>query len=191
MRGLTITPARFSRDIMFLAFWSALQQQAFARLKTLWQQLKPWIKPLPATVMVGTVTDLTRSKIDLLLENALLRHQLVALQRQVKRPHLSWTDRLLMILIASRLPTWRQALLIIQPDTLLRWHRDLFKRFWRYKSRHRGGHASLAPEIVALIQCMTTENRLWGAERIRGELRKLGWHVGTGTVLKYLRQLRP
>jgi hypothetical protein len=93
-------------------------------------------------------------------------------------------DRIFMVVTASRLPSWRQALLIAQPDTVLRWHRDLFKYVWRRKSRQLRGYPPLNPEIVALIQQMATANRLWGAERIRGELRKLGWQVGKGTVLK-------
>jgi putative transposase len=128
--------------------------------------------------------DLTRNKSDLMLENALLRHQLDVLQRHVKRPRFTWKARLFMVVTASRLPSWRQALLIVQPDIVLRWHRDLFKYVWRRKSRQRGGHPPLNPEIVALIQQMATANRLWGAERIRGELPKLGWQVGKGTVLK-------
>lgn len=171
---------------MFFTLWSALQQQAITRLTTFRQQLKSWMKPIAATITVGAILDFTRSKTDLLLENALLRHQLIVLQRQVKRPRLAWKDRLFMVFISSHLPAWRQAMLILQPETVLRWHRELFKHFWRHKSRHRGGHAALAPEIVALIQRMAKENRLWGAKRIRGELRKLGWRVGKATILKYL-----
>jgi putative transposase len=176
---------------MLPSFWSTLQHPIIALLQTFRQLLKSWTKPIIDTIPIGAVTDLTRRKSDLLLENTLLRHQLIVLRRQSKRPQLSWKDRLFMVLLASQLPTWRQILLIIQPDTVLRWHRDLFKHFWRNQSRHRGGHPPLSPEIIALIKQMATENRLWGAERIRGELRKLGWRVGKGTVLKYLRQVRP
>jgi putative transposase len=177
--------------MMLLAFWSALQWQSLVLLKAILLGLKTWMKPLPATVMLGAVTDMSRSKTDLLVENALLRHQFVILERQIKRPRLTWQDRLGMVFLASRLPGWRQALLVVQPDTLLRWHRELFKHFWRFKSRRRGGRAAIAPDLISIIQRMATENRLWGAERIRGELHKLGWHVGKGTVLKYLRRLRP
>jgi putative transposase len=72
--------------------------------------------------------DLTRSKTQLVLENVLLRQQLIVLQRQVKRPALTWQDRTLLVLIASKLPSWRSALMIVQPDTLLRWHREIFRR---------------------------------------------------------------
>jgi hypothetical protein len=191
MRHLLSILIEFAGEFMMLSFWSVLQDQAGVLSQIVRLQLKSWTKPLTETVPIGTVTDLTRRKSDLLLENALLRQQLVVLQRQSKRPQLTWKDHLFRVLLASQLPTWRQTLLIIQPDSLLRWHRDLFKHFWRSKSRHRGGHPPLSPELIALIRRLATENRLLGAERIRGELRKLGWRVGKGTVLKYLRPVRP
>jgi putative transposase len=82
--------------------------------------------------------DLTRSKSELVFENVLLRQQLIVLQRQVKRPILTWRDRALFVLIANKLPGWKTALMIVQPDTLLRWHRDLFRRVWRRRSRRKG-----------------------------------------------------
>jgi hypothetical protein len=72
------------------------------------------------------------------LENALLRQQLIALQRQGKYPTLTWRDRALYVLLASKLPSWKTTLMIIQPDTLLRWHRDLFRRVWKRKSKRVG-----------------------------------------------------
>jgi hypothetical protein len=71
--------------------------------------------------------DLTRSRLELVLENMLLRQQLIVLKRQVKRPALTWRDRTLFVLLCSRPRTWKQALLIVQPETVLRWHRDLFR----------------------------------------------------------------
>jgi hypothetical protein len=93
-------------------------------------------------------------------------------------------------------PVWQQALLIVQPDTLLRWHRDLFRRYWRRKSRNKKRKPRIAPEATALIRkmaChprMAQENRLWGAERIRGELLKLGVRVRKRTIQKYMPQIR-
>jgi transposase InsO family protein len=97
------------------------------------------------------------------------------------------------VLLAGRVRTWRHALLIVQPDTLLRWHRRLFRWYWRSKSRgtapaHR---PPLAPETIALIREMAGANRLWGAERIRGELLKLDIRVAKSTIQKYLRGARP
>ena len=86
---------------------------------------------------------------------------------------------------------WREALHLIRPETLLRWHRDLFKIVWTRKSRPRGQPRRLAPEIVTLIQAMAKDNVLWGAERIRGELLKLGIGVSKRTVQKHMRAVRP
>jgi hypothetical protein len=80
---------------------------------------------------------------------------------------------------------------LVRPDTLLRWHRDPFKILWRRKSRPRSQPKRLAPEIVALIQAMAKDNVLWGAERIRGELLKLGIRVSKRTIQKYMRPVRP
>ena len=82
--------------------------------------------------------------------------------------------------------------MIIQPETLLRWHRDLFRRMWRHKSRRKGkkGREPLAEDIVRLIKAMAKDNHTWGAERIRGELLKLGIQVAKSTIQRYLRQVR-
>ena len=90
----------------------------------------------PATtssVVLGAVTDLVRGKAELVAENALLRQQLIVLARSTKRPRLTRSDRALLVLRASRVRTWRQALLIVQPATLLRWHRAGFRLFWRWR----------------------------------------------------------
>jgi putative transposase len=96
------------------------------------------------------------------------------------------------VLLASRLQTWRQALLIVQPDTLLRWHRQRFSWFWWRKSRPRPAYRPpITPETIALIREMAAANRLWGAERIRGELLTLHLRVAKWTIQKYMRGARP
>ena len=137
-------------------------------------------------------TDLTRTKSELVLENALLRQQLIVLERQVKRPTLTWRDRALFVLLASKLRTWKEALVIVQPDTLLRWHRELFRRLWRRKSKpqQKRGRPPLTSNLVALIKRIARENLSWGAERIRGELLKLGLRVSKSTIQKYMRDVR-
>lgn len=97
------------------------------------------------------------------------------------------------MLLASRLRTWRATLLIVQPDTLLRWHRQLFRRFWRRKSRTTApAHwPHLAPETVALIRQTAAANRTGGTERIRGELLKLHFRVAKSTIQRYLRGAHP
>ena len=130
------------------------------------QRLRQWTRPDNSndSLAIGMALDLTRSKAELVLENALLRQQLIVLQRQVKRPSLTWRGRALFVFIASKLPSWKTALMIVQPDTLLRWHRDLFRRVWRRKSKRKGksGRQPLAEEIVALIKEMAVNNRTWG-----------------------------
>ena len=158
----------------------------------LMRRLRRWTKPDNQPLGLNTALDLTRSKSELVLENALLRQQLIVLQRQGKRPVLTWRDRGLFVLIASRLPGWKTALLIVQPDTLLRWHREFFRRVWRRKSRRQGkkGRPPLAADIATLIKNMAQDNRTWGAERIRGELLKLGLQVAKSTIQKYIHQVR-
>ena len=152
--------------------------------------LKQWSKPVTASIAVGTLKDLRRNRRDLIVENAMLRQQLIVLHRQVKRPHLTQGDRLLMILLARMTGYWQQALHIVQPETLLRWHRDLFRYYWRRKSKTEKREPRISPETIELIKQMASENRLWGAERIRGELLKLGIKVSKRSVQKYMLKVR-
>jgi len=149
-----------------------------------------WTKPDTTSLLLGALTDLSRSRSELLAENALLRQQLIILRRQVKRPACTKTDRMLLVLLARLVQTWKQALIIVQPETLLRWHRQGFKLFWKYKSKAASLKPRLSQETISLIQEMAKDNRLWGAERIRGELLKLGIRVCKRTIQKYMRQVR-
>lgn len=143
------------------------------------------------SVWSGLVQDLPRSKSELLLENALLRHQLAILQRQSKHPHFTSADRFWFLVLASRLKDWKDALVLLQPETLLRWHRAAFQLFWKHKSNPKTTQPKIAAETVALIQQMAQDNPLWGAERIRGELLKLGIKVAKRTIQRYLRRIKP
>ena len=97
-----------------------------------------------------------------------------------------------MVVAAKFTRGWEQALLIVQPATLLRWHREMYRRWWTWRSKARRKVSStLAAETIALIREMADANRLWGAERIRGELLKLGLGVCKRTVQKYMRSARP
>lgn len=155
-----------------------------------WLWASVWTKPTSSALLFSTITDLPRSKHDLIVENAMLRQQLIVLRRQVKRPQLTSTDRVLLVLLASRLRTWKSALLIVQPDTLLRWHRLGFRLLWKRKSRANSREPRIPAETVKLITQMVQDNRLWGAERIRGELLKLDVRVCKRTIQKYMRQAR-
>ena len=148
--------------------------------------IKRWLKPNTHSLAIGTASDLTRSKADLIAENALLRQQLIVLQRQSKRPQLNNIDRIKLLLLARATPIWKQALLIVQPDTLLRWRRELFRIIWRRKSKPKVQSPRIPAETIALIRQMATDNLTWGAERIRGELLKLGIKVSKRTVQKYM-----
>ena len=160
-------------------------------LKRLEQTVKTWTKPNTATIVISALADMTRTKPELIAENALLRQQLTVLQRHVKRPKFTASDRWLMVLLAHQVRYWKQALLIVQPDTLLRWHRELFRWVWQRKSQASHGRRQIADSTIELIKQMVRENRLWGAERIRGELLKLGIHVSKRTIQRYKQAEQP
>jgi len=159
-------------------------------LRPLHRRFVIWTKPDTTSLLLGTLTDLARSKSELVAENAFLRQQLIILRRQVKRAACTKTDRMLLLLLARTVRSWKQALFIIQPETLLRWHRQGFRLYWKYTSRAVVAKPKIAAETVALIKEMARENRLWGAERIRGELLKLGIRVCKRTIQKYMRHAR-
>jgi len=152
-------------------------------LDWLQERFKHWTKPASSNLIIGILSDTTRSRADLIAENALLRQQLIVLNRQVKRPQLTNFDRFRLVFLSHFTKFWKQALHIVQPDTLLRWHRELFGMYWRKKSQ---GKPKITAETIALIEKIAKENQLWGAERIRGELLKLGIGVSKRTVQKYM-----
>jgi len=150
--------------------------------------VKAICRPAQEHTRTGAVLDLTRRKTDLVAENALLRHQLVLLKRSSKRPTLIPADRLSLLLLAKVTRTWRQVLLLVQPATVLRWHREGFRLFWRLKSRSSHRKPRITPDLVTLIHKMADENLLWGAERIRGERLKLGFKVAKRTIQRHIHQ---
>src|SRR2546422_2820750 len=120
-------------------------------------------------------------------ENAALRHQLIVLQRMVRgRVQLTNGDRLFLVQLYRWFPSVLQAITIIRPETLVRWHRSGFRRYWRWKSRSLGGRPKITPDLRALIRRMSADNPLWGAPRIHGELLKLGLEVSQSSVAKYM-----
>jgi putative transposase len=134
-----------------------------------------------------------RSRAILQLEILALRQQLGVLQRSVKRPKLTFCDRLLWVWLCRLWPDWRSALIIVQPDTVIAWHRQGFRLFWKWKGRcGRPGRPSVPQEVRELIRRLNRENPLWGAPRIHGELLKLGIDIGETSVGKYMgRHRRP
>ncbi len=145
-----------------------------------------WARPAVATHAAGTAGDLLRGRVQLLAENALLRQQQLVLRRSAKRPVVTSADRALLVLLAGRVRAWRQALLLVQPGTLLLWHRAGFRTLWRRQSRPGPGRPPLPDATVALMRRLAAEHPRWGAERIRGELLKLGIRVAKRTVQAYL-----
>ena len=150
-----------------------------------------WCKPLADSPLVGTIADLARSKPQLVAENLLLRQQLLVLNRAGKRPRCTRADRALVVALASKVQRWREALLIVRPETVLRWHRQGWRLFWKAKSRATSQEPKIAVETIALIKQMAASNRLWGADRIRGELLKLGITAAKRTIQRHMRHARP
>ena len=127
----------------------------------------------------------TRARLE--AEIVLLRHQLNVLRRRVpSKPKLAAADRLLFVWLYRLFPAVLDAIAIVQPETIIRWHRAGFRLYWRWKSRSRGGRPKVPMEIRRLIREMSLANRLWGAPRIHGELLKLGIEVAQSTVAKYM-----
>jgi len=134
-----------------------------------------------------------KSKSRLEAENAALRHQLIVLRRKVRgRARLTNNDRWFLVQLYRWFPSILQVLTIIQPETLVRWHRAGFRCYWRWKSRSLGGRPQIETDLRVLIRRMSIENPLWGAPRIHGELLKLGIDIAQSTVARYMvRHSRP
>lgn len=171
---------------MFSAIWNACQR-LFNRVK---DTIKQWTKPATVTLAAGAVQDLSRSKSDLVVENAILRQQLIVLNRSIKRPIFTIGDRTRLTLLARFTKFWQSALHIVQPDTVLRWHRDLFRRYWKKKSTPKSREPRIPRETIELIKQMARENPKWGAKKIHGELLKLAIVVDKRTINKYMKQVR-
>jgi transposase InsO family protein len=128
-----------------------------------------------------------KSKSRLEAENTALRHLLIVLQRGVSgRVQLTNGDRLFLVMLYRWFPSVLKAITIIRPETLVRWHRAGFRRYWRWKSRSFGGRPQIDADLRSLIRRMSAENPLWGAPRIHGELLKLGFDVAQSSVAKYM-----
>src|SRR5271169_700082 len=137
--------------------------------------------------VLGILALLFRSKGRLAAENAVLRHQLIVLRRKLGgRVRLTNSDRWFLIRMYCWFPSILQVLTIVRPETLVRWHRAGFRRYWRWKSRLRGGRPQVETDLRVLIRRMSMENPLWGAPRIHGELLKLGFEVAQSSVAKYM-----
>ena len=126
-------------------------------------------------------------RVVLVAENLALRHQLMVLSRSGKRPKLRPGDRFFWVVLSRLWQGWQASLLMVQPATVVTWHREGFKRYWRWRSRcKKPGRHVINAEIRDLIRRMSRDNPLWGAPRILSELSLLGYKVGERTVAKYM-----
>jgi putative transposase len=121
------------------------------------------------------------------IENAVLRHQLAVLRRQVARPMYRRRDRLFLTAASRLLPRERWSAFLVRPQTLLRWHRELVRRKWTFARRRSPGRPPIAPELRDAVLRLARENPRWGYLRIQGELRRLGIRVGATTIRRILR----
>jgi transposase InsO family protein len=138
------------------------------------------------------IVDLFKSPRRLEAENLFLRHQLsIALRRAPPRLRLRGSDRALLVWMTRLWPSLLSAAQVVQPETILRWHRAGFMAFWRWKSRKRAGRPKIDRGLRDLIRRMSSENPKWGASRIHGELLMLGFEVAQSTVSKYMVQGGP
>jgi putative transposase len=132
---------------------------------------------------------LLKSQRQLAHENPALRQQVTMLRRSVKRPRATPADKLFWVFFSRYVDGWRQILHSLYPDTVVRWHRQGFRMYWRWKSWvPKPGRPAIDTALRKLIRNMQATNIGWGAPRIHGELLKLGIEVSQATVSKYMLQ---
>src|ERR1700739_1665400 len=138
-------------------------------------------------LLVGAVLRFFRTRRRLLLENLALRQQLAVLKRKHARPRLAALDKLFWVLVRRFWSEWKQALIIVGPETVVRWHRSGFAMYWRAISRGRRivGRRGTSKEVRDLIFRMVAENSTWGAPRIHGELLMLGFVISERTISRW------
>ncbi len=139
-----------------------------------------WLK-----VILGALRSSVRDQRDLALENLALRQQLATLRFRGARPNLMDSDRFFWVVLSCFWPKWTSVIHIVQPATVIRWHRQGFRYYWRWKSRPRE-RPRISSETKQLVRNMSLANPLWGSPRIHGELLKLGIDISEATVSKYL-----
>ena len=142
--------------------------------------------PFKLPLILSVVAAVFKDRADLVAENTALRHQLSCFIHRGPRPRLRPVDRVFWVLLSRFWHSWRETLALVKPATVLAWHRQGFKLFWRWKSRRRGpGRPRISAEVRKLIAEMAEMNVGWGAPRIHGELLKLGIAISEITVSRY------
>src|SRR5664280_1104415 len=142
--------------------------------------------------LLGWIISVFRSREELLLENLALRQQLLALHAKRPRPRLSSVDRLFWVVLRKVWSGWKRPLILVTPETVVRWHRAGFRLYWRWISRARKavGRKPISREVRELIFRMVAENPTWGAPRIHGELLKLGFDISERTVSRRVKHAK-
>ena len=138
-------------------------------------------------LILGVLTSLFKSRATLETEILILRQQINVLRRRApKRPQLNNTDRFLFVWLYHWFPSVLDAIAIVRPETIIRWHRAGFRAYWRWRSRNHTGRPKVSAELRTLIGEMSRANPLWGAPHIHGELLKLGFEIAQSTVARYM-----
>src|SRR5229473_106050 len=139
---------------------------------------------------IGALIRLFRSRGNLVLENLMLRQQLAVLKRRHPRPSLGPFDKLFWVIARRVWSTWKESLIVVTPETVVRWHRTGFRMYWRLISRVRTqvGRRQTPKEVRELIFRMVVENPVWGAPRIHGELLMLGYDVSERTISRWMKR---
>src|SRR5215475_8581089 len=151
--------------------------------------LKRWSVLPFVLALIAAARVFFQNRTDIAVEVLALRQQVAVLKRKRPRPPLRPLDRLFWTALMATWSRWKDALVIVQPETVVGWHRAGFRLYWRWKSRARGGRPRITEEVRVLIRRLAQENTGWGAPKIHGELLKLGFVLSERTVARYLRRI--
>lgn len=142
---------------------------------------------LIAKLVFWSLQIVFRSRVNIAIENMALRQQLAVFKHSLPRPQLRHCDRVFWVALKETWAKWASILILVSPETVVRWHRQSFRRYWRWKSRpRRPGRPRIEANLRAQIRRMCIENPTWGAPKIHGELLKLGYELDQSTVSRYM-----
>src|SRR5215469_6942062 len=141
-------------------------------------------------LLLGAILRVFRTRRAPLLENLVLRQQLAALKRKRRRPRLTAFDKAFWVLARRFWSGWKHALIVVTPETVVRWHRAGFRLYWKVISKVRRpiGRRQTPKQVRELIFCMVAENPTWGAPRIHGELLMLGFDISERTISRWMKR---
>jgi transposase InsO family protein len=157
----------------------------FQRLKLL-EYLGVKVLKILAKIIYELIRLIFKKRNDIILENLALRQQLAVQKRKITRPKTKSSDKLFWVWLSRVWSEWKSVLIIVKPETVIKWHRQGFKLYWHWKSKSKPGRPKVSKEIRDLIKQMCQQNPSWGAPRIHAELLLLGYDVAESTVAKYM-----